>query len=132
MADFRRATRCASDSTSISTPDNVIQLYPGLRKSSRLQPARAQGGRAREGSTGPSKRQTAWLSRGLNRDGGHLPLFDRHGQKIDERTVSACVKRGWVEPSFSRPVRLNWTVCKLTHKGRELLTGTGAKVISTI
>lgn len=107
---------------------NVIQLFPGLRKPSGLQPARPRVSNQKTAS-GLNQLQTAWLSRGLNRDGGHLPLFDRLGQLIDRRTVNTCIRRGWAEPSFARPERPGWVVCKLTEKGRTLVSGNGATVI---
>ena len=77
------------------------------------------------GSTGIERRparptpvQIAWLRRGSDQPGGKLPLFDSNGQRINERTVRACVNQGWAEPWFENPVKPDWLVCKLTEAGR--------------
>jgi hypothetical protein len=66
----------------------------------------------------PSPAQRAWLARGLDQPGGKLPLFDREGQRIDPRTIQACVEQGWAEPWFHNPLKPDWLVCKLTEAGR--------------
>ena len=71
-----------------------------------------------ESKSRPSSRQLTWLRRGLDQPGGKLPLFDRHGQKISDRTVRACIDNGWAEPWFSNPLKPDWLVCKLTSGGR--------------
>lgn len=66
----------------------------------------------------PTGAQRAWLRRGLDQPGGKLPLFDGEGQQVCERTVRACIDKGWAEPWFSNPLKPNWIVCKLTDAGR--------------
>lgn len=69
----------------------------------------------------PSSAQRAWLARGLEQPGGKLPLFDREGQLVCERTVRSCIDKGWAEPWFSNPLKPDWIVCKLTDAGRGVL-----------
>ena len=57
------------------------------------------------GSAHPTPAQRSWLRRGLNQPGGKLPLFDGEGQQICERTVRACIDKGWAEPWFSNPLK---------------------------
>ncbi len=86
-----------------------------------LQPHRH---RARDNATGAgtlSGAQREWLSRGLTQPGGKLPLFDRDGQKISDRTVKSCIRKGWAEPWFENPIKPDWLVCKLTDSGRKAL-----------
>ncbi|MCZ6764376.1 MAG: hypothetical protein O7C63_05505 [Alphaproteobacteria bacterium] len=71
----------------------------------------------------PTEAQSAWLVHGLEMPAGKLPLFDTDGQRIDERTVRCCLRRGWVEPWFNVPAVPDWLVCKLTPKGREIMAG---------
>ena len=66
----------------------------------------------------PSQAQSAWLCRGLEQAGGKLPLFDLQGQQVCERTVRACIDKGWAQPWFSTPLKPDWIVCKLTDAGR--------------
>lgn len=66
----------------------------------------------------PTPTQRAWLRRGLDQPGGKLPLFDRFGQNIDQRTVRACIEQGWAEPWYRNPLKADWVVCKLTPRGR--------------
>lgn len=66
----------------------------------------------------PTPAQRAWLRRGLSQPGGKLPLFDEEGQQICERTVRACIDKGWAAPWFSNPLKPDWIVCKLTDSGR--------------
>jgi len=68
--------------------------------------------------TGPSEAQRAWLRRGIDQPGGKLPLFDAIGQRIDPRTIKACIEQGWAEPWFDNPMKSDWLVCKLTPAGR--------------
>lgn len=68
----------------------------------------------------PSAVQRAWLRRGLDQPGGKLPLFDDEGQQVSERTVRACIDKGWAEPWFSNPLKPDWIVCKLTDTGRSV------------
>ena len=74
-----------------------------------------------EGSA-PSQAQGAWLRRGLEQAGGKLPLFDEQGQQVCERTVRACIDKGWAQPWFSNPLKPDWIVCKLTDAGRHVVT----------
>jgi len=69
--------------------------------------------------TGP---QRDWLRRGLEQPGGKLPLFDRNGRRISERTIRSCVEQGWAEPWFENPVKPDWLVCKLTPTGRKAIS----------
>lgn len=69
----------------------------------------------------PTSAQRAWLRRGLNQPGGKLPLFDREGQQVCERTVRACIDKGWAEPWFSNPLKPDWVVCKITETGRSVV-----------
>ncbi len=71
----------------------------------------------------PSEVQSQWLARGLDQPGGKLPLFDRWGQRISERTVRSCIEHGWAEPWFTNPLKPDWLVCKLTAAGRALFDG---------
>ncbi len=68
----------------------------------------------------PTPRQLAYLRRGLDQPGGKLPLFDENGQRIDPRTVKACLAHGWAEPWTHNPIRPDWLVCRLTEAGRRL------------
>ncbi|NQW09310.1 MAG: hypothetical protein HQ481_05425 [Alphaproteobacteria bacterium] len=67
--------------------------------------------------------QREWLARGLGQPGGKLPLFDRNGQRVNTRTVRACMDRGWAEPWFDNPLKPDWLVCKLTSTGRDVARG---------
>ena len=68
----------------------------------------------------PSTIQMRWLQRGLDQAGGKLPLFDRIGQKVSEKTVRSCIRHGWAEPWFNNPIKPDWLVCRLTDAGRDL------------
>lgn len=68
----------------------------------------------------PSRSQLIWLQRGLDQAGGKLPLFDRIGQKVSEKTVRSAIRNGWAEPWFNNPIKPDWLVCRLTDAGREL------------
>lgn len=72
--------------------------------------------------TKPTHNQLSWLTRGVNQAGGKLPLFDDNGQRVSERTVRSCIKKGWVEPWFANPIKPDWLVCKLTAAGREVIS----------
>lgn len=79
---------------------------------------------AKRSSAGkPTASQLKWLSRGLTQPGGKLPLFDALGQRVSERTVQACLDKGWVVPWFDNPLKPGWMVCKLTDAGRSLVEG---------
>jgi len=66
----------------------------------------------------PTEAQRRWLERGLGQPGGKLPLFDTDGQRIDPRTVQACLRQGWAEPWVANPIKPDWLVCRLTDAGR--------------
>ncbi|MEE2688197.1 MAG: hypothetical protein VX430_02110 [Pseudomonadota bacterium] len=78
----------------------------------------AQGGKVRLATPTPSQR--SWLRRGLDQPGGKLPLFDKSGQRINQRTIKSCLTQGWAEPWFENPIKPDWLVCKLTEKGRKV------------
>jgi hypothetical protein len=69
----------------------------------------------------PTSVQRTWLARGVDQPGGKLPLFDRNGQRVSNRTVKSCLDHGWAEPWFTNPVKPDWLVCKLTDAGRKLV-----------
>jgi len=69
----------------------------------------------------PSTAQLHWLTRGVDQPGGKLPLFDEWGQRVNERTIRACIEQGWAEPWFTNPLKPDWLVCKLTADGRALV-----------
>ena len=97
--------------------DNVVALQPHRHR-----------GRSRHSESGvanPSTAQREWLARGLSQAGGKLPLFDRDGQKISDRTIKSCIRKGWAEPWFENPIKPDWLVCKLTDSGRRALAKTG-------
>jgi hypothetical protein len=68
----------------------------------------------------PSPAQRAWLKRGLGQPGGKLSLFDEDGQRMNARTIRACIAAGWAEPWFHNPLKPDWLVCRLTPTGRAL------------
>lgn len=109
-------------SHSVAAPlGGKIIAFPHL-PTTRLQRANTRPG-------GLTATQKTWLARGLEKAGGKLPLFDRDGQKIDHRTVRACLERGWAEPWFELPVSADWLICKLTPRGRAAVAAeTGAVV----
>lgn len=67
----------------------------------------------------PTAAQMAWLTRGLDQPGGKLPLFDPDGQRVNPRTIKACLEQAWAEPWFDNPIKPDWLVCKLTEAGRQ-------------
>jgi hypothetical protein len=69
----------------------------------------------------PTEAQRRYLERGLAEPGGKLPLFDRHGQAIPQKTVEACIAHGWAERWFHNPIKPDWLVCKLTPAGYRAL-----------
>ena len=97
--------------------DNVVALQPHRR--------RTRMGDAAPGVHKLSAAQRDWLLRGLSQPGGKLPLFDRDGQKISDRTIKSCIRRGWAEPWFENPIKPDWLVCKLTESGRRALHSKG-------
>ncbi|MFO1188691.1 MAG: hypothetical protein U1E97_03650 [Alphaproteobacteria bacterium] len=72
--------------------------------------------------TGPSPAQRAWLQRGMDQPGGKLSLFDADGQRMNARTIRACIAAGWAEPWFHNPLKPDWLVCRLTPAGRALFS----------
>lgn len=93
--------------------DNVVALQPHRR--------RIRGREAGQGSSKLSAAQREWLLRGIGEPGGKLPLFNRDGQKISDRTIKSCIRQGWAEPWFENPIKPDWLVCKLTDSGRRAL-----------
>ncbi len=73
----------------------------------------------------PTAAQLAYLRRGLKQPKGRLPLFDKHGQRYNERTIQSCLEQGWIEPWFDDPTDADWTICRLTSAGAAL-AGNGA------
>ena len=92
--------------------NNVVNLHDAQRSVHRKRNAK------------PTQRQWTWLECGLNEAGGKLPLFDDNGQRVNERTIRACIERGWAEHWFANPLKPDWLVCKLTNKGRALFKTT--------
>ncbi len=74
----------------------------------------------------PTEPQRRYLLLGLKQPGGKLPLFDRNGQQITAATIRSCVRRGWAEPWFDNPIKPDWLVCRLTHRGRAVLSANDA------
>jgi hypothetical protein len=70
----------------------------------------------------PNPAQRRYLSRGLSQPGGKLPLFDEYGQHIHPALVRACIAHGWAEPWFGNPLKPDWLICRLTEKGRDILS----------
>lgn len=77
--------------------------------------------RSGRGRAFPSRAQTRYLSLGLRQPGGKLPLFDADGQRIQPRTIRACMEAGWCHPWHQNPVQPDWLVCRLTERGREVI-----------
>jgi len=65
--------------------------------------------------------ERAYLSMGLKRPGGKLPIFDQSGQEIPPRIIKKCVEKGLAERWFANPMKPEWLVCRLTAEGRKLL-----------
>lgn len=59
-----------------------------------------------------------WLSGGLAREDGRLAIFDTFGEPVNKSVVKSAIAAGLAEPWFSSPMRPQWTVCRLTTKGR--------------
>ena len=72
-------------------------------------------------SARPTLEEINYLSKGVKQPGGKLPLFDEDGQAIKTSLIRSCLKKGWVEQWFANPMKPDWLVCRLTHKGRALL-----------
>lgn len=99
----------------LAVADNVVAL----------QPHRPRGDRKTKPRGPLSGAQRDWLLRGLVQPGGKLPLFDRDGQKVSDRTIKSCIRHGFAEPWFENPIKPDWLVCKLTDKGRIALNAEG-------
>jgi len=63
-----------------------------------------------------------WLKGGLTRDDGRLALFDQFGEPIRKTVIQTAIAAGLAEPWFASPMRPQWTVCRLTQKGRRAAT----------
>ena len=59
-----------------------------------------------------------WLNGGLNRTDGRLAIFDTFGEPVNKAVIKTAIASGYAEPWFSSPMRPQWTVCRLTAKGR--------------
>lgn len=70
----------------------------------------------------PNPAQRRYLMRGLEQPGGKLPLFDEDGKHVHPALVRACIAHGWAEPWFDNPLKPDWLICKLTEKGRLMLS----------
>jgi len=90
---------------------NVIALHPIARRRPRA-----------TGPSRPTAAQREYLQRGLRQPGGKLPLFDRQGQRYNERTIRSCIAQGWSEPWHANAIKPDWLVCRLTEAGRSLFT----------
>ncbi len=62
-----------------------------------------------------------WLRGGATRGDGRLALFDQFAEPIDKTLIKTAVASGYAEPWFASPMRPQWTVCRLTPKGRAFL-----------
>lgn len=74
------------------------------------------------GKVRPNRAQRQYLARGLKQPGGKLPLFDEYGQHVHPALVKACIAHGWAEPWFDNPLKPAWLICKLTEKGRKIVS----------
>ena len=43
-------------------------------------------------------------------------------KKISQKTIQTCIDQGWARPWFENPIKSDWLVCRLTDRGRDLLT----------
>jgi len=68
-----------------------------------------------------SDEELDYLRPGLSQPGGKLPLFDVAGQRVNPKTMQACIQKGLCEPWFANPMKPDWLVCRLTDKGRQIL-----------
>ena len=73
-------------------------------------------------SSSVSEAELSYLKAGLNQPGGKLPLFDKNGQVIQNAIIRASMKKGLAEPWFANPLKPDWLVCRLTEKGRNLIS----------
>ncbi|MFN0264160.1 hypothetical protein ACKTEK_09820 [Tepidamorphus sp. 3E244] len=87
----------------------------------------SSGGRGSSATAKATDAQLAWLKTGLSQPGGKLPLFDSQGQRINAKTIRACIDHGWAEPWVANPIKPDWEVCKLTPAGRQMLAGKPAR-----
>jgi len=62
-----------------------------------------------------------WLAGGATRADGRLALFDSFGEPVNKSIVKQAIANGLAEPWFASPMRPQWTVCRLTQKGRAAL-----------
>lgn len=62
-----------------------------------------------------------WLRGGTIRADGRLALFDQFAEPIDKDLIKSAVASGFAEPWFASPMRPQWTICRLTPKGRAFL-----------
>lgn len=63
----------------------------------------------------------SWLRAGADRQDGRLALFDQFGEPIEKKIVRTAIVSGLAEHWFASPMRPQWTVCRLTQKGRTYL-----------
>jgi len=64
-----------------------------------------------------------WLRGGMGRKDGRLALFDLFAEPIDKQLIRKAIAAGLAEPWFASPMSPQWTVCRLTQKGRDYLSG---------
>ena len=62
-----------------------------------------------------------WLQGGAERDDGRLAIFDMFGEPVNKAVIKSAIGSGLAEPWFSSPMRPQWTVCRITAKGRASL-----------
>ena len=65
----------------------------------------------------------SWLKGGLGREDGRLAIFDTFGEPVNKAVIKTAIASGYAEPWFSSPMRPQWTVCRLTAKGRAAVSG---------
>ena len=86
----------------------------------KLKSATSRKSSAKKCAGSPTPSQLKWLELGLTQAGGKLPLFDKYGKRINERTVLSCIEKGWAKPWFENPIEPDWQICGLTKAGRGL------------
>ena len=64
----------------------------------------------------------SWLQGGFDRPDGRLAIFDMFGEPVNKAVIKSAIASGLAEPWFSSPMRPQWTVCRITPKGRAALT----------
>ena len=62
-----------------------------------------------------------WLQAGKDRSDGRLAIFDQFGEPVNKSIVKKAMASGLAEPWFASPMRPQWTVCRITPKGRASL-----------